>query len=133
MSQENVERLRRGYEHLIATGDFLDENFDADFVWDMSTFHGWPEQQTYLGIEGARQFIADWTSAWDDWELEVEDYIDAGDTVVVIVRQRGRSKSTGVLVEMRFGQVWTTRSGRGIRMQMYASQGEALEAAGLSE
>ena len=54
-----------------------------------------------------------WTSAWDDWELEVEDYIDAGDTVVVIVRQRGRSKSTGVLVEMRFGQVWTTRGGEG--------------------
>ena len=133
MSQENVERLRRGYEHLIATGDFPDENFDADFVWDMSTFHGWPEQQTYLGVEGARQFMADWTSAWDDWELEVEDYIDAGDRVVAIVRQRGRSKPTGVLVEMHFGQVWTTRGGQGIRMQMYASPAEALEAAGLSE
>jgi ketosteroid isomerase-like protein len=98
----------------------------------MSTFHGWPEQQTYVGIEGARQFIAEWTRAWDDWELEVEDMIDAGDRVVVMVRQRGRSKPTGVLVEMRFGQVWTTRGGRGIRMQMYASQKEALEA-GLSE
>ena len=93
MSQENVDRLRRGYEHLIATGDFLDENFHADFVWDMSTFHGWPEQQTYLGIEGAKQFIADWSSAWDDWELEVEEFIDAGDRVVAIVRQRGRSKA----------------------------------------
>jgi uncharacterized protein len=133
MSRENVERLRRGYEHLIATGDFLNENFHAEFVWDMSTFHGWPEQQTYLGIEGARQFIAEWTSAWDDWELEVEDYIDAGDRVVVIGRQRGRSKPTGVLVEMHFGQVWTTRGGQGIRMQMYASPEEALEAAGLSE
>ena len=65
--------------------------------------------------------------------LRSRTYIDAGDRVVVIVRQRGRSKPTGVLVEMRFGQVWTTRGGRGIRMQMYASQEEALEAAGLSE
>ena len=48
-------------------------------------------------------------------------------------RQRGRSTATGVLVEMHFGQVWTTRGGQGIRMQMYASPEEALEAAGLSE
>jgi len=133
MSREDVDRLRRGYEHLIATGDFLDENFHPDFVWDMSTFQGWPEQRTYPGVEGARQFHAEWSSAWDDWELEVEDYVDAGDRIVTIVRQRGRSTATGVLVEMHFGQVWTMRGGREIRMQMYASPEEALKAAGLSE
>jgi ketosteroid isomerase-like protein len=97
----------------------------------MSTFRGWPEQLTYRGIEGARQFIAEWTEAWDDWELEVEDYIDAGKRVVVLLRQRGRSKATGVPVEMRLGQVWTLRDEQQIRMQMYASPEEALEAAGL--
>ena len=133
MSQEDIERLRRGFEHFAATGEFLAENVHADFVWDMSTFRGWPEQQTYLGIEGARQFNTEWAGAWDDWEIEAEDYIDAGERIVVVLRQRGRSKATGVPVDMRLGQVWTLQDGQGIRMQMYASPEEALEAAGLSE
>ena len=78
--------------------------------------------------------MTEWAEAWEDWELEVEDFIDAGDAgVVAIVRQRGRSKATGVPVEMHFGQVWTIRDQQQARMQMYASPEEALEAAGLSE
>jgi ketosteroid isomerase-like protein len=133
MSQENVKRLRRGFEHFMATGEFLAENVHADFVWDMSTFRGWPDRQTYQGIEGAMEFLAEWAEAWDDWEVEVEDYVDAGERVVVLLRQRGRSKATGVPVEMHFGQVWTMQDGQGVRMHMYASPEEALEAAGLRE
>ena len=77
------------------------------------------------------QFNAEWAAAWDDWELEPEDYIDAGERVVVIVNQRGRSKATGIPVEMRFAQVWTLRDGQGIRMQMYGSVEEAFEAVAL--
>jgi len=133
MSHENVEIVRRGYERWLATGELLAENASADFVWDMSTFRGWPERQTYPGAEGAREFIADWDAAWEDWEVVVEDYIDAGDRVVTFLSQHGRSKTTGVSVEMHFGQVWTLEDGQQIRMQMYASPEEALEAAGLSK
>lgn len=46
MSQENVEIVRRGYEHRQASGDFLEEIIAPDFVWDMSksscsSFGGW--------------------------------------------------------------------------------------------
>jgi ketosteroid isomerase-like protein len=133
VSQENVDRLRRGYQHFIATGEFLGEMVDPEFVWDMSTFHAWPERQTYEGLEGARQFMADWLEAWEDWQLEVEQLLDAGDQVVAFVRQRGRSKATGLPVDMRFAQVWTFRDGVQVRMRMYASRSEALQAAGLSE
>ena len=134
MSEENVESVRRAFEHFIATGGFLAEDFDADFVWDLSTFRGWPERQTYDGVEGAAEFNAEWKAAWDDWSFEVEDLIDAGDDrVVVIIRQRGRSKTSGVTVDMHFGQVVTIRAGLQHRMQLYATPSEALEAAGLSE
>jgi hypothetical protein len=53
MSQANVEVIRRGYEHFRASGE-MDEEITADnFVWDMSKFRGWPEQQRYEGVEGA--------------------------------------------------------------------------------
>ena len=129
MSQENVEAMRRGYERFVATGEI---RAHPDLVWDVSKL-GWPGQQIYSGPEGANQFNAEWADAWDDWEFAPEDYIDAGEYVVVIVNQRGRSKATGIPVDMRFAQVWSFRDGQAIRMQMYASVDEALEAAGLSE
>src|SRR2546427_12422608 len=111
MSDQNVEIVRRGYEHFAATRDVLAEITAADFVWDMSKFRGWPEQQTYEGIEGARDFLRDWGEAWDDWKVEVDALHDAGDQVVAIVRQRGRSKTSGLVVDMAFGQGWTVRDG----------------------
>jgi ketosteroid isomerase-like protein len=129
MSQENVDIMRRGYGHFLATGEVRAR---ADLVWDVSRL-GWPDQQVYAGADGANQFNAEWAAAWDDWEMEPEEFIDAGERVVVILRQRGRSKATGVPVEMRFAQVWTFRDGQGIRMEMYASVEEALEAAGVRE
>ena len=133
MSQENVEVVRRGYEHFKVTGAFLPETVHPDFVWDMSKFRGWPERQVYPGVEGAMQFIADWIESWAEWELELKELRDADDRVVAIFRQRGRSKATGLPVEMHFAQVWTFRDGKQIRMEMYASPGEAIEATGLRE
>ena len=92
-----------------------------------------PTSRSTSDARARTQFNAEWADAWDDWELEVEDYVDAGERVVVIINQRGRSKASGIPVEMRFAQVWTLRDGRGIRMEMYASVDEALEAVGLSE
>ena len=129
MSQENVEIIRRGYERWTATGKVLAPD---DLVWDVTNL-GWPGQQIYQGREGADRFNAEWADAWDGWEMEVEEYVDAGERVVVVFKQRGRSKVTGIPVEMRCAQVWTLRDGVGITMQMYASVDEALEAVGLSE
>jgi ketosteroid isomerase-like protein len=133
MSEENVEVVRRGYERFMATGDFADEVATPDFVWDMSNFHGWPEQQVYEGVDGARAFLREWTDAWEDWVLEVDSLHDAGDKVVALVHQHGRSKAAGMPVEMYFAQVWTLRDGKQSRMDMYSERAEALEAAGLPE
>ena len=132
MSQENVEIVRLAYEHRRVTGDFMEDVVAPDFVWDMSTFRGWPEQQTYEGLKEARRFIRDWTDAFESWQIEVETIRDAGDDKVVgIIRQRGRSKSTGLPVDMRLAQVFTIRDGKETRMEMYADPAEALKAVGL--
>jgi ketosteroid isomerase-like protein len=131
MSRENVELVRRGYEHFTRTGNFLEEAVHPDFVWDMSTFRDWPERRAYAGLEGAREFMHDWLEAWEDWALEVEELLDADKGVVAIVHQPGRSKATGLPVDMNFAMFWTFRGGKSVRMQMYAHPDEALEAAGL--
>jgi ketosteroid isomerase-like protein len=84
-------------------------------------------------MEGADSFLAEWRSTWDDWRVETQALHDAGDKVVAIVYQRGRSKVTGMQVEMAFAMVWTLRNGKEIRMEMYSDTAEALKAAGLEE
>jgi ketosteroid isomerase-like protein len=133
MSQENVAIVRRGFEHFRATGGPLPEILAPEFVWDMSTFRGWPEQQTYDGAEGMRQFLKDWMSAFEDWRIEVEALHDADEHVVAVCRQSGRAKVTGMPVNMLLAQVFTLRDGLETRMQMYADPAEALKAVGLEE
>jgi ketosteroid isomerase-like protein len=132
MSAENVGIVRLGYDEFLATGELVERITAPEFVWDMSTFHGWPERQTYEGPEGTREFLTDWVGAWEDWRLEVRELIDAGDDVVAILHQSGRSNTTGLEVDMDFAQVWTIEDGKQTRMRMYADPDEALRAVGLS-
>jgi ketosteroid isomerase-like protein len=133
MSRENVEIVAQGYARFAETGELNEERTHPDFVWDMSTFAGWPERQIYEGADGAGEFLASWTEPWDDWELEIEELIDAGgDEVIAVIRQHGTSKSTGLEVDMQFAQLWTIRDGKYMRMRMYADPAEAKRAAGLS-
>jgi ketosteroid isomerase-like protein len=104
-----------------------------DFVWDMSRAFGWPEDQTYHGIEGANAFLRQWVDAFDDWKFEIESIRGAGDRVVVIARQWGRAKASGAEVDMRYGQIFTIRDGRGSRMDMYTDPADALRAAEIED
>jgi ketosteroid isomerase-like protein len=129
---QNVEIVRGAYERFRVTGRLDAELAAPEFVWDMSHFHGWPEDQVYEGVEGAEAFLREWAAAWDDWQLDVEALHDAGEKVVALLRQRGRSRASGMLVDMSLAQIWTLRDGKETRMDMYSSQAEALEAVGLA-
>jgi ketosteroid isomerase-like protein len=131
VSRERVETVQRVYEHLMATRELPAEAFEPDYVWDMSSFRGWPERPTYDGVEGAREFLGDWLGMWDDWEARIEEIQDVGDRVVLAAYQRGCAKTTGVPLDMRYGQVWSFRGARVIRTETYADPAEARTAAGL--
>jgi ketosteroid isomerase-like protein len=131
MPQTNTEIIRDGYEYFTKTGRPSAQIMAPEFVWDMSTFRSWPEQQLYPGAEGAERFLAAWLAAWDDWVLEAEAYHEAGEKVVAVMHQHGRSKASGLEVDMHFAMVWTMRDGETTRMHMYADPAEAFEAVGL--
>jgi ketosteroid isomerase-like protein len=65
--------------------------------------------------------------------IDPEEFIDAGDQVVLISRQLGRGKMSGIDVEQQLAQVWTLRDKKIVRMTAYPSKADALEAVGLSE
>ena len=132
MSKENVDIMLRGYDHFKATGDFLAELMAPDFVWDMSNFHGWPEQKLYEGLSEVRRFMREWTEPFEEWRVEVEATHDVDDDrVLAIMRQHGRARSSGMPVDMVFGQLYTLRDGKQTRMQMFSDPAEAMRYVGL--
>jgi ketosteroid isomerase-like protein len=133
MSQENLEILRSGFEWFQVNGTFPAHLATPDFVWDMSHYHGWPEQQVYEGAQGADKFFADWRATWADWQVEIEALHDVGDKVLAILRQRGRSEMTDIPLEQPLAQVWSFRDGKETRNDNYSDPHEALKAVGLEE
>src|SRR5437763_309562 len=133
MSQEDQAEVRRRHERCVATRQVAADGVGPDFRSDMSNFRGWPERQVYEGVEGAAVFLSEWNAVWDQWELEAEAIHDAGDKVVAIMRQRGRSKTAGTPVDMRFANIWTFDEGEPTRMEMFSGPDEALKAVGLEE
>jgi ketosteroid isomerase-like protein len=130
MSQENVELVRRGYEAL-NRGDLglLLDQLDDDVV----TYRGTPLGDTFYGKEGYLTAAADWVEDFAEWSITPEDFIDAGDHVVVRVAQEARGDHSGVRVTAVYWFVHTVREGQIVRFGMFVTKDEALEAAGLRE
>jgi ketosteroid isomerase-like protein len=85
------------------------------------------------GREGVRELFGSFLGTWDDYVLEVLDFIDAGDRVVVLLHERGRGKGSGVPVEWWAGQVYTVKDGLIVDFTVFTRHADALAEAGLPE
>ena len=86
------------------------------------------------GHPGVLEAFSIWPEQWDEYRIEPPQLVaDPGDYVVVKARQRGRGKQSGVEVDMEFAFLFTVRGGKLAEWQIFVSEDQALEAAGLSE
>jgi ketosteroid isomerase-like protein len=132
MSQENVEFVR-GFFERIGRGEEPWDLLPPDFVIDLS--RRLMDPAMLRGPDGIRAFYRDLDAAWADGaRLEVEELIDAGDKVLVLIRFGGRGKMSGAEVEALVWNLWAFRDGEPVRWT-YLGEGraEALEAVGLAE
>jgi uncharacterized protein len=130
MSQENVELVRGGFA-AFQKGD-LSRMLDL-MADDLVTYRADPDDATYKGKEGFLRATADWTEDFSEWSVIPEEFIDAGDCVLVRVRQTARGEASGVPVEGEFWFVLEMRGRRVAKLSFYIRRDAALEAAGLQE
>src|SRR6478735_1373996 len=106
MSQANVEIVRRVFEEFLASmergdpGGFFDSEAIADdYEWILvAPFEGGP---VWRGREGFVEWLLTWTGEFEDWSIQVEQWIDAGDDLVVaLTRQSATGRHSGVPVEL---------------------------------
>ena len=120
MSQENVEIVRR---FLSVDVDAALPYADPGIVWNPI------EELPTQGHDAVRSSLAHWKAEWDDYEVMPEEFVDAGDRVVVTVRLRGRGRGSGVEIDARFYDLYTLRDGLIVRMDQFTERSEALAAA----
>jgi ketosteroid isomerase-like protein len=131
VSRENVQRIRSVYEQFSRTGAVDLELLDPDF--ESYDPPGVPDPRIYRGREGFLENLQNLSQAFDDLRWQPEDFIDAGDTIIVEARMSGRGKGSGVEVDQCVFHVWTIREERAAAVRTVFTKQEALEAAGLEE
>jgi ketosteroid isomerase-like protein len=130
MSQQNVEILKRRFEHFMATGELPWDLFDQEVeVYD----HDTPDQGDYQGHEGVTRWLEDWGAAWAEWSIKPDEFIDAGDSVVIFIRMDTKGRESGIEVQRQDALVYEIREGMIIRIDYYNDRKQALEAVGLAQ
>ena len=69
--------------------------------------------------------------SWRRWTLEPEEFIPAGENVVVPLHIRGQGRESGIEVDAHIVHVWTIRNDRAVKLHVYVDRAEALKAVGL--
>jgi ketosteroid isomerase-like protein len=130
MSRQTVEVVRRSFAAFDADDlAGMIELFDEGLV--TRRLAPGPDPGTWYGIEGALEVTAEWMETFDDFAITAEEYVDAGDHVVVRVRQEGRGSGSRVPVTATFWFVYGVRDGKIITWDMYFARDQALDAVGL--
>jgi uncharacterized protein len=131
VSQERVEAVRSVYRRW-GSGDFTGSVplFDPKVVFVVRP--EFPDAGTYVGLDAVAEYTRGFLEPWSRITIEAEEVVDAGDSVVVAVCQRGVGGSSGTVTDFRYLHVWTFRGDTVVRLENFRDRGEALEAVGLS-
>jgi ketosteroid isomerase-like protein len=92
MSEENVDLVRRGYEHFARTGEADASVYAPNVEWHSAAAD--PGQEVFRGVEGVNQLIAEVREAMEDFRTEPFEFLDAGDYVVAGLVHRGRGRGS---------------------------------------
>jgi uncharacterized protein len=140
MSQWNVEFLEGLFSAttdmdkqalLAALPELIAQTCDPDIEWveDPQRADG----RVYHGHEAVQESWERWLEEWEEYGFEAERFVDRGDDVLVIVRERGTGRTSRASVSARISQVFTIRAGKIARYQEFYDERAALKAVGLAE
>jgi ketosteroid isomerase-like protein len=91
------------------------------------------EGVSYRGHEGMRKWLADVAEYWESMWVEPRQFLDAGESVVVLGRVHGCGKRSGVAIEAPAAWVCRQRDARMSYLRFYLDPSDALDAVGMSQ
>jgi ketosteroid isomerase-like protein len=123
MSEANVEIVKRLFESY-RRGDYAEAAacLAPDVVYEVG------QELPLRGREEVRAMWQRWDSTWDGLETVPEEFLDAGDHVLVTVFYSARGRGSGIAYEERLFDVYSFSGGRCVRKREFRQRSEAVEA-----
>jgi len=141
MSEENVEIVRRVYDHFAQGVELI----RAERIDEWRTLPEWgtlyapdvrleevaevPDADVYEGVDGIMRWVLAARDVFTDAHWEPREFTSLGPHVLVDVRTRYRGAGSGAEVEMEVTHLFTLRNGRIVRIAGFLDRAKALEAA----
>lgn len=119
MSAENVS-LVKGIYAAFGSGDVpaVVAAMSPEIVWNEAENFPYADGNPYVGAEAILGGVfARIASEWDGFHVEPEQFLDAGDTVVMTGRYLGTSRGTGQAMNPQVAHIWTVAGGKVVRFQ----------------
>ena len=132
MSQANVD-LIRGIYAAFAVGDVpaVLGAMSEDMVWNEAENFPYADGNPYRGHDAILGGVfARLGAEWDGFAALPEEFLDAGDTIVVLGRYRGSHKATGRSLDAQLAHVWRLKDGKAVAFQQYTDTLQAARATG---
>jgi uncharacterized protein len=101
------------------------QSLDPNIDWTEPT--EFPGGGTYHGREGAKQYLTNSRASVAEVISEPEQFIPAGDRIVVFVHARVRPKNSSIWQEVRLADVYLFRDLTPIQMRAFANRQSALQ------
>ena len=124
-----VEIVKRSYD-AFARKDMAGVMGDMhpEIVWEQA--QGLPHGGMYHGLEEVRRNMFEPLDVvwWDEFTAEPDEFLDAGDEVVVLGRYRGVAKETGKRLDVPFVHIWTIREEQAVRFRQFLDTAGWVEA-----
>lgn len=130
MSQQNLEVIRGMYESF-SRGDLTSVlgQMDQHIEWREAENFIYADRSPYRGpqavLEGVFTRLA---SEWADFRVIPEEWLDAGNHVVVLGTYTGRHHESGREVRAQFAHIWGVTHGRVLRFQQYTDTKQFADA-----
>ena len=118
----NVEVVKNIYS-AFASGDIPTVLgwFHKDIVWNEAESFPYADGNPYIGPEAVLNGVfARCGGEWDGFAVEIDEIVDAGDTVVAMGRYLGTYKATGKPQRTQIAHIWRLKDGKVSRFQQHA-------------
>jgi len=122
MSKENVAVVQGIYD-AFAAGDVAGVlgRMSPDIVWNEANNFPYADGNPYKGPQAVAEGVfARCIGEWDGFGVDIDEVLDAGDTVVGLGHYVGTFKATGKPQRTQLVHVWRIKDGKAVQFQQYA-------------
>lgn len=127
----NTDTLKQGYE-AFGRGDLdgATESFADSIRWENPEAPQIPNNGVTEGKDAVRQLFADLGTYWESFSIVPDEFIESGDTVVVLSHAEAKGKDTGKQVRLPWVHIWRFSGGQVTEVQALTDTALAADALG---